>query len=159
MAIPYPQIRVISSGTILSLPESIQLTGTISSSGVEVTGTGTAFLTEIRNPNNPGVLKYKFLFKATTGEIREILSVNSDTHLVLKNAFAAGLSGADVWVVNHYFLKSVSIMPLDDGVIVYTPESTGATVAANIAINIKDSWGIPNPIGLNCVADVEVTEW
>jgi hypothetical protein len=158
MATPLPRIRLISAGTILSLPESVQLTGTISSSGTTVTGTGTLFLTEIRNPNNPGVLQYQYLFKDTTGEIMEILSVNSDTHLELKTAFAAPLAGDDVWVVNNYFLKSISIMPLGAGVRAYTPGSTAQAVAQDVGINIKEPFGIPNPIGLNCVADTEIVE-
>jgi hypothetical protein len=153
-SIPTPLPNIISASTIRSFPESISKTGTWTSTGNNVIGTGTKFLTELLLNNNPGLL-FKYLFNTATGEIREIYSVNSDTHLVLKNGFAINVSGQALFVVNHYALHSISIMPLGAGVIMYTPESAGTTLSNGVPVNIENDYGIL-PIGLNCVSSVQV---
>ncbi len=150
---PQPTVQV-PSGTIVCFPQAKTLTGTITSTGNDVIGTGTKFLTEVKYKNNPGLL-YRFLFNIETGEIREILSVNSDTHLVLKNAFAADVSGQNVTVCDNYALKSISIIPLGADVEMFTPESASTVLAENIEVQVKD-WNGILPIGLNCVSDTQV---
>ena len=154
-SIPTPQPNVILATGIRSFPEALAKTGTITTTGANVVGTGTLFLTEIKFPNNPGLL-YKYLFNSATGEIREILSVNSNTHMVLKNAFAIDVSGQALKVVNNYYLQSLSISPLGAGVLMYTPESASTVLDADTTINLEDDRGIL-PIGLNCVSNVQVT--
>jgi hypothetical protein len=78
-------------------PAPVTLTGTISSSGVDVTGTGTLFLSEIALPQQDGkLLNYKYIYDESSGEIREIDYVISDTALRLKVSFSSDLSGADL---------------------------------------------------------------
>lgn len=60
------------------------LTGTLSTSGVTVTGTGTAFDTEIAGPT---VIK-------VSGQYRTVIRVNSATSAVLDSAFSGTISGA-----------------------------------------------------------------
>jgi hypothetical protein len=151
MVTPSPQPSIITAGSIVSFPEAIQLTGTITSTGLEVIGIGTLFLTEIANPNLTSWLYYKYLFNSATGEIMEIEGVRSDTHLKLKAAFASDVSGADLWVVNNYFLSDISISPLGAGVVMYTVDSEGTTLDADTTVSINDKWGTL-PVGLDCTA-------
>lgn len=73
-----------SSGTD-SAPQSISLTGTVTTSGVYVTGIGTAFLTELHN--------YDWLLDATTNkELRKVISVQDDTHCIIDSKFTADIT-------------------------------------------------------------------
>jgi hypothetical protein len=60
-------------------------TGTISSSGTAVTGTGTSFTTELAAKN--------VIYEATLKEYREVLSVTDDTHCTLVSGFSSNVSG------------------------------------------------------------------
>lgn len=91
---------------INTFPDSYQtLAGTISSVGVFVTGTGTAFLTqiggesELENPNL--VLGRGWLLSIDTAdlELRRIVDVMDDTHLVLEQAFTTNLAADAVLYV------------------------------------------------------------
>jgi hypothetical protein len=77
------------------LANKLTLTGTFSSSGTTVTGTNTLFTTEIQS-KNWSAAKY-FLYNASTGEIRSIRSISSDTQLQLNVPFASNLSGATIY--------------------------------------------------------------
>jgi len=81
-----------------SLPNKATLTGTFSSSGVTVTGTSTLFTTELQRLNS-NLFKY-YLYNASTGEIRSILRINSDTELILNVAFASDLSSATIYGIS-----------------------------------------------------------
>lgn len=63
------------------------LTGTISSAGTSVTGSGTLFKTELRN----GALLF------SNGEIKKVLQIINDSSLTLYDAFATNLNNASVF--------------------------------------------------------------
>lgn len=77
---------VIAASTIDTVPAaSSALTGTISSAGVQITGSGTAFLTELQVGD--------FIFEYTTNkEVRQIASISSDTELSLTSEFTSTVS-------------------------------------------------------------------
>jgi len=66
-------------------PRSTTLTGTATTSGVYVTGIATAFLTELHN--------YDWLLDATTNkEAHQVVSVQDDTHCIIKEKFTADIT-------------------------------------------------------------------
>jgi len=81
-------IVVETSGpvTFSATGNTSSLTGTISTTGVSVTGAGTAFTTEITGRT----------YIESGGDYRRIIRVNSDTSAVLEEAFPSDLSGASV---------------------------------------------------------------
>ncbi len=85
--------------------KSSTLTGTIVSTnttdGRFVVGTGTLFTTEL--PKLSG--GYGYIFNASTSEVRRILDVADDTHLVVDKAFASNLSQNMVWCPPDGFSK------------------------------------------------------
>lgn len=135
---------------VSTFPTADTLTGTVSSSGVTVTGTGTLFLTEFYYSGAYVTQKYKYLVKPSTGEIMEIERIVSDTVMYLKTAFAVALSGAAVKAIEEtHGLKSISISPIAAGVKVYYPNSAAVTLDADTIVNIDNAPNIINPVGVD----------
>lgn len=139
--------------TIVPAPIVLSLTGTITcvAGTKKVTGTGTAFLTELTryiatlNPDGKASLKGQYLIIADT-QIAEIDYVLSDTILYLKQANIAGFSGAASRAVNAMLLdctivaaaKSIivpggTIVTPTDSVPLVMPESNSQVVVPFIA--------------------------
>jgi len=158
MAFPTLQPNIVLvTGEILSFPDKTQLTGQITTSGVQVTGDGaTLFLTELIHPS--GVQKYKYLFNQATGEIRTIVLIQSDNALRISSAFLADIgAAADLYVIDEYAYNSLSINPQGAGVVMYTVDAAATTLDANATVNIASDRGL-TPIALDCSsADAIVT--
>ncbi len=98
MATNYANTKLSAYTTIDTAPNRYQtLTGTVVSSGVFVVGTGTLFLTEIGGDQGvgfPSTSSYidSWLFNGTN-EVRRIVGVVDNTHLVLEAAFTVNLAG------------------------------------------------------------------
>jgi hypothetical protein len=77
---------IVSTASPTSLTDNLAttLTGTLSSVGTAVTGTGTAFLTEIEG---------SAWIKAPNGEFRQVAATASNTALTLTEAFSSDQSG------------------------------------------------------------------
>jgi hypothetical protein len=99
MATSYSNTHVSSYTTVDTAPNRYQtITGTITSVGRYVTGTGTLFLSEIGGDagvGHPTIDNKGYIFNGTT-EVREIQEIIDDTHLVLCEAFTVDLAGAAV---------------------------------------------------------------
>lgn len=63
-----------------TLPKGRTLTGTYSSAGKIVTGTGTLFTTELQGMKG-------YLYSTTDNELRSFFQINGDTNLYLEQAF------------------------------------------------------------------------
>src|SRR5438874_919813 len=75
------------SAGVESAPLSTTVTGTATTSGVYVTGIGTAFLTELHN--------YDWLLDAVTNkELRKVISVQDNTHCIIDSKFTADITVA-----------------------------------------------------------------
>jgi hypothetical protein len=83
-----------------SVPASTAGTGTFSSSGVVVTGTGTNF-TLLKEGD--------YLINETASNIQEVERVISDTSLRLKEAFSANASGEDFKYIKRVFCKLTNL--------------------------------------------------
>jgi hypothetical protein len=71
-----------------TIPTASTVTGTLSSTGTRVTGTGTLFLSEFRQGD--------YLFNstaATNPAVREVIHILSDTVMVISSAFPADVVG------------------------------------------------------------------
>lgn len=134
-------------------------TGTVSSVGRIVTGTGTLFLTEIGGNSlyngigNPStVVEGAYLFNGTD-EVRRIKEVISDTQLILEAAFTANLSGSSVKIVAESRTKQFSFVLISgtvivDGVTLATSEMSGfGDTAANNTYTL-------DPIVINATSGV-----
>jgi hypothetical protein len=82
------------------LGRSRTLTGSFSSVGKIVTGTGTLFETEI---NGGG-----WLYSTTDNEIRKFTQINGNTNLVLESAFTSNQTNEPVVVVVPQYLSIVA---------------------------------------------------
>ena len=129
-----PGIRAVTVPE--TVPAYVQLTGTFTTVGTIVTGAGTAFLTEIRNTNikNPA-LKYNYLYDSNQGVVREILSVNSDTSMTLREAFPANSAAVQVRCPDNeeVLYQEVRVTHIDGGKInnVSVPSTYTPTVFKN----------------------------
>lgn len=153
---------VLVSNEIKSFPQMVTLTGTVSSSGTTVTGTGTDFydLYAVEDAENNGneVLKYKYLIDPAVGEIREIAKILNATKLLIKTAFTNPLSGT-LTVIDNYGIKEAIVTPVSAGVVMYEPETAGMTIITTVPISMKSYINI-NPFALNCSGGLraEVTQ-
>lgn len=84
-------------------PASTTQTGTISSSGVTVTGTGTAFLTELRKGDYIWV----------QNQVRKIVGILNDTKLTLNAAFSPDIAGQALKTVRHVPNVKLSVSNTD----------------------------------------------
>lgn len=115
------------------VPASTTWTGTVSTNGTTVTGSGTAFLTEIQ--------RGAWLWNKAQHEVRRVVDIVSDTEMIIDRAFSAELSGANFEGVSK-----------DDAKVVYMEiENTGgtATTIDNVALASGSTFtnGRPNPRG------------
>ncbi|MBD3260367.1 MAG: hypothetical protein GF334_01595 [Candidatus Altiarchaeales archaeon] len=79
-------VETSSPVTFSATGNTSALTGTISTTGVTVNGTSTAFLTELTGRT----------YIVNGGNYRRVIRVNSDTSAVIEEAFPSDLSGASV---------------------------------------------------------------
>lgn len=85
-----------------SIPYSAATTGTVTSTGVNVVGTGTLFIAECP----PG----SWFVDLAANEVRKVKSVISDTRLVLEEAFTVDLAAvATPQVIHAKEMKAVEI--------------------------------------------------
>lgn len=141
------QIYQIDGGTFQVFPAQVVLTGTITSSGTTITGTGTAFLSEFLTPS--GYLKYPYLWDESFGELRSIQSVVSDTKLYLNLAFTIGFSNSAINAIpvsNYKWAKIQSIAPYGDAVFLNLVDKATVFdplfVQGTIPVIIKNKRGI-----------------
>ena len=95
-----------------TLPEGRTLTGTFSSVGRVVTGTGTLFETELAG-------KKGWLYSTTDNEVRSFSQINGDTNLYLDEAFTSDQTAEDMIVVEPLYMAIAA-------------KSSHATVTANL---------------------------
>jgi len=84
-----------------TVPASASGTGTVSTAGTAVTGTGTAFLTELL----PG----SWLIDFASNEIRLVTAVSDDTTAYIQQAFTAPLAGVNLAYVDKNNLHAYGI--------------------------------------------------
>lgn len=114
--------KAVPAGTLGTYPAAATKTGTFTSAGVIVTGTGTKFLKEVRK----GDIIY------SGSGIRKVVAVHSDTRLDVNKAFAADITVAvAVKIVrpNPNFSSSI--------------KNTGGTGAALVSTIENDSQDLP----------------
>lgn len=92
-----------------TLPVGRTLTGTFSSVGRIVTGTGTLFTTELAG-------KKGWLYSTTDNELRPFFQINGDTNLQLETAFTNNQNDEDVIVCTPLYMSisAESTHPLVD---------------------------------------------
>ncbi len=150
--------KVISSGTVEAFPPGLTKTGTVSSSGVIVTGTGTDFFTDIFNTGGSvrSGFKYKWLYSAVNGETREIVNVTAADKLIIKSAFSSALSSENFMLISDAIsYDKISINPKDAGPKLATAGGISYLMDENVTKNIDNQYDFP--IVINAVgADVEV---
>lgn len=116
----------INLSAVNTIPTVRTGTGTMSSTGKVVTGTGTAFLSEI-----------KIGFKLFNGvELKTVTKVFSDTSIEIDSAFGVALDADAVSYLNlgDQKLMSFSIAPSGAGV-----EMNGVEIPADIGVNLRIS--------------------
>ncbi len=111
------------SGDINTAPDKYTtLTGTLSSVGRVVTGTGTLFMTEIGGGlseiGSPTTVKTGGWIFNGTSEVVQIKDVIDNTHLVLDEAFTVDVTGVAVKFVKPSRVMQMSLMSIDAGGIV-----------------------------------------
>lgn len=154
MAYSIAQTLVPLSNEITAFPTPLQLTGTVSSSGTVVTGTGTDFLTEGCYPNlDISKIRYPYIFNPSSGEIREITAIPNATTLMIKNAFSVALSGDDFYVIDDTELyKTISVNGQSGTNKICTVGADPVTMDNNVIENFgtEDGWQLP--IGIDASA-------
>jgi hypothetical protein len=95
-----------------TLPKGRTLTGTFSSVGTIVTGTGTLFTTELAGARG-------WLYSTTDNELRPFFQINGNTNLVLETAFTNNQTSQAVIVCMPLYISIAA-------------KSSHATVAANL---------------------------
>lgn len=134
--------QAISVTTATTLPAPVTLTGAVSSVGVRVTGTSTLFLTEIANLDGI-TLKVKYLWNATTCELREIATVVTNTVLTLKSAFTSDLSSATLKVPDpKKVYREVSIAPAGAGAKFGLANQAAVTMISTVVVNFENESGL-----------------
>jgi hypothetical protein len=125
-----------------ALGRSRTLTGTFSSVGTIVTGTGTLFETEIAGITG-------WLYSTTDNELRKFTQINGNTNLVLESAFTSNQTGEPVKVVLPLYsaIAAKSSHPTNDA------QFNNRKFAAGEAVNINNDSGI-NPITYNAASGV-----
>lgn len=130
------QLDEITVSPPLSTFPTVAGTGTISSSGTTVTGTGTAFNTQIRNR----------LWISSGGQVRQVVKVNSDTSLVTNTAFSPVLSGASFTI---YFFATSHFVNQTNGLAFSSDTLSPVVIAPRLVgnpTNISDSTVAPTKL-------------
>lgn len=110
-----------------TLPFAITKTGTVSSVGTVVTGTGTLFTTEL--------VQSDYLYNAATNEIREITGIQNNTTLIIDSAFTSPLSAVAVQTSRTQFV-SVAITATGTGT------KDGVAIASGQFLSFNSDGGI-----------------
>jgi hypothetical protein len=123
MATNYGNTKVLSITTKTTIPEPYQtLTGTMTSVGRIVTGTGTTFTTEIGGGDStiglPTIVAGGWLFSISNMEVRQIKDVVSNTQIILEQGFTADVSGVAVLYVPDSRVMQMSWVATAAGAIV-----------------------------------------
>jgi hypothetical protein len=152
------QRLIVIDSEVRVIPSSVTLSGTYSSNGKLVTGTGIDFIEEMLIGGAGGDLKYKYLVSEDRGQIIEIESVLSTTTLLLKQAFDSDVASQNIVVNNPADgMTSCGIYPLDRDVTVGNVNESPVLVKENIGISYSNSNGL-TPIVINGLANlVQVT--
>lgn len=100
-----PQYYVVTTDTLVPAPTT--LTGTVTSAGKTLTGSGTLFTTELSSG--------AWVWNAAQHQVRRVLTVNSDTELILDSSFSAELSAAALNVVTAEDAKAMHIKITNTG--------------------------------------------
>lgn len=74
-----------------TVPESTSATGTIVTSGITVTGTGTKFLSQM--------MAGSWIYSSTLGEVRKVVRVDSDLVAYIDKAFGANLASTALLII------------------------------------------------------------
>lgn len=128
------------SSTKQTVPASANGTGTIITSGKNVTGTGTSFKTEMPVGS--------WLVDLSQDEVRKVLEVLSDTEAILDHAFSVDLSSAAPNIIPSKDAKPVSIAiqivsgsgnGLIDGEVMYDGTSVSFSKDSRPQTNFNDS--------------------
>lgn len=118
------------AGDINTAPDKFTLgTGTFTTSGVMVYGTGTTFLTDfggnslyngLGNPSTVNPHPYLFAPDFGGGEVRKVKEVISDTQMILETQFTGGsiLAATPVRYVPESRTKQMSILEVSGTVVV-----------------------------------------
>jgi hypothetical protein len=112
---------------------SANLTGTLTSTGKKVTGTGTAFRTDLCEGD--------YILNPTTDQIALVHRIESDTILFLESAFTADLSGATCKRIKSKHLKSMKVVFVGTGV------GTIKTIGDSAAVDwpVGHIWDVDDP--------------
>lgn len=144
--------QVITVTTKTTLPAPVTLTGTITSSGLAITGTGTLFLTELCFLEQTN-LKVKYLWDSTNTEMREIATVVDDTHLTLKVAFSNVISGQALKVPDPAIqYREISLAPAGAGCKVCTANKATVTMNPDVMMEFGNDGGLQPPLALDGTA-------
>lgn len=82
----------VQGAGIETVPTSTAGTGTITSTGRQITGTGTLFTTELS--------RYSWVFDATNNkEVRRVMSIKSDTVCYVDEAFSVDIAVAQAYSI------------------------------------------------------------
>jgi hypothetical protein len=104
-----PKNQKITASNKAWLPTpSANLTGTLTSSGKRVTGTGTVFRSELCEGD--------YILNPTTDQIALVHTIESDTVLQLEAAFTTPLAGATCNRIKSKHLKSMKVVFVGSGV-------------------------------------------
>lgn len=109
------------------IPFAITKTGTVSSTGTVVTGTGTLFTTEL--------VQGDYLYNAATNEVRKISGIQSNTILRIESAFTSGLSAVSVQVSRSQFV-SIAITATGAGT------KDGAAISSGQLLSFNNDSGL-----------------
>jgi hypothetical protein len=124
-----------------SIPTATAVTGTLSSSGTRVTGTGTKFLSEFREGD--------YLFNstaATNPAVREVLHILSDTVMVISSAFPADVSGISALRVRGKY-RAVGIV--NSGAATGKLNEGDLASGSSVTVNAPNIGYVAKPISYN----------
>jgi hypothetical protein len=149
---------IVESGNVACLPSSVLLTGTVSSSGLLVTGTGTDFVTDLLYGGAGGMQKYKYLYTSVEGQVIEIVQVLSPTTLLLKVEPENDLSAEDFKVASiSEGYNYVSLKALGSGVGIANINEAPSDIDDTSPVVYSNSNGL-DPIVVNATgSDCQIT--
>lgn len=141
------EIQNVIRGAGLTPEAEVSLTGTSSSVGTAVTGSGTAFLTELR----VGDLFYK---DSAINDVRRVTNIASNVALTVDSAFASDFSGVACSVFNVTQLRTAINVSLDKYFIYGFVPSSGSDPDEEINITAgkarcEDGFTIVETAGVN----------
>jgi len=86
------------------VPFNVSGTGTITTTGIGITGVGTIFRTELK--------RGAYIYNASTSEVRMVVDIPSDTYAVMESPFTAELTAVTLPYIESYKsnARSISVM-------------------------------------------------